>query len=114
MSKVFSLKGLFCLLIAVASLSFFSCAKEVLPTRMEQFYSESRGLSEVSIDSIKTFTTKFSSFVGSYPESRQDKLFNPTLDNIRNAAAIYGYKLVEVKVGFTINDEWDGETNIYF
>ena len=101
--------------VAAIALVISSCSKEVITTsRMESFYSESQGLPQCTIDSIKTFTSKFSSYVGSYPESRQDELFEPTVDNIRNACALHGYKLVEVNVGITINDEWLPDTIIYF
>ena len=113
MNKIFSLKGVFCLLVAVASLNIISCAKEVI-THMELFYNESRGLSEVTLDSLKTFTNKFGCYVANYPESRQDKLFEPTVSNIRNAAALHGCKLVEVNIGITFEDEFLEDTTIYF
>ena len=81
---------------------------------MELLYNESQGLPEVSIDSIKSFTAKFGSYVGSYPESRQDELYEPTVDNIRYAASLHGYQLVELKIGITLNTDWDDDVLIEF
>lgn len=112
--RFFSLKGLFCSLFAVAALAFSSCEKEVSLSRMELLYNESQGLPQVSIDSIKSFTAKFDNYVGSNPESKQDELYVPTVDNIRYAASLHGYKLVDLTISITINDEWEGETFIEF
>ena len=114
MKKFYSLKGLFCSLFAVAALGLTSCEKEVSLSHMELLYNESQGLPEVSIDSIKSFTAKFDNYVGSNPESKQDELYVPTVDNIRYAASLHGYNLAELTISITFNDEWEGETFIEF
>ena len=79
-------------------------------------FNESVNLPQATLDSITNFTHKFGGYVGSHPESRQDKYFDPTLQNLRDAAALYGYTIKETTftAGITVNDEWDGETYIYF
>ena len=98
----------------MAALGFSSCEKEVSISRMELFYNESQGLPEVSLDSIKSFNAKFGNYVGSNPESKQDELYVPTVDNIRYAASLHDCNLADLTISITINDEWDGETFISF
>ena len=108
----------FALLFIVLSLAFASCEKEVMEelTPMHSMFNESVNLPQATLDSITNFTHKFGGYVGSHPESRQDKYFDPTLQNLRDAAALYGYTIKETTVttGITVNDEWDGEKIIYF
>ena len=108
----------FALMFIVLPLAFASCEKEVMEelTPMHSMFNESVNLPQATLDSITTFTHKFGGYVGSHPESRQDKYFDPTLQNLRDAAALYGYTIKEssVTTGVTVNDEWDGEKIIYF
>ena len=121
MKKTLSLKGLFCLMITVLVIGFTSCEKDnnaekVKPVdNMELFFNESKGLPETSMDSVNSFVKKFSAHIKTYPESQNSEYFNPTVDNMSYACSVFGYKLiVNVGVGITINDEWDGEYNYYF
>ena len=95
-----------------------SCEKEQMAdsTPMYQMYTESVNLPQATLDSITNFTHKFSGYVGSHPDSRQDQYFAPTFQNLRNAAALYGYTIRETTVttGVTVNDEWAGEKYIAF
>lgn len=81
---------------------------------MQQLYQESQKLSDASIDSIKTFTTKFSGYISAKPASQEDELYQPTIDNISNAAAQYGYKLTVANVGVMVETAWDGEKRLTF
>ena len=105
-------------LILLLALLLVSCEKEqmVESTPMYQMYTESVNLPQATLDSITNFTYKFSGYVGSHPDSRQDQYFAPTLQNLRNAAALYGYTIRETTVttGVTVNDEWAGEKYITF
>ena len=105
-------------LILLLALFFVSCEKEQMAesTPMYQMYTESVNLPQATLDSITNFTYKFSGYVGSHPDSRQDQYFAPTLQNLRNAAALYGYTIRETTVttGVTVNDEWAGEKCITF
>lgn len=106
------------MLCLAVSLSFVSCEKEVMEeiTPMRSMFNESVTLPQATLDSIANFTYKFGGYVGSHPESRQDQYFAPTLQNLRDAAALHGYTIkgTTVTAGITVNDEWDGETFIYF
>ncbi len=108
----------FALLFIFLPLAFASCEKEVMDdlTPMHSMFNESVNLPKATLDSITNFTHKFGGYVGSHPESRQDQYFYPTLQNMRDAAALYGYTIKETTVttGITVNDEWDSETIIYF
>ena len=108
----------FALMCIALPLAFASCEKDVMEelTPMHSMFNESVNLQQATLDSITNFTHKFGGYVGSHPESRQDKYFDPTLQNLRDAAALYGYTIKETTVtaGITVNDEWDGETYIYF
>ena len=105
-------------LILLAALLSVSCEKELMveSTPMYQMYNESVNLPQATLDSITNFTHKFSGYVGSHPDSRQDQYFAPTFQNLRNAAALYGYTIREttVTIGVTVNDEWAGEKYIAF
>jgi len=105
-------------LILFMVLLFVSCEKEqmVESTPMYQMYTESVNLPQATLDSITNFTYKFGGYVGSHPDSRQDQYFAPTLQNLRNAAALYGYTIRETTVttGVTVNDEWAGDKYITF
>ena len=121
MKELFSLKGLFCMMATALVIGFTSCDKDnnaenVKPVdNMELFFNESKGLSETSMDSVNSFIDKFSTHIKKYPESQNSEYFNPTVDNMSYACSVFGYKLiVNVGVGITINDEWDGEYNYYF
>ena len=105
-------------LILLVALLTVSCEKEQMAesTPMYQMYTESVNLPQATLDSITNFTHKFGGYVGSHPDCRQDQYFAPTLQNLRNAAALYGYTIRETTVttGVTVNDEWDGEKYIAF
>ncbi len=105
-------------LILLVALLTVSCEKEQMAesTPMYQMYTESVNLPQATLDSITNFTHKFGGYVGSHPDSRQDQYFAPTFQNLRNAAALYGYTIRETTVttGVTVNDEWAGEKYIAF
>ncbi|MBR6128656.1 MAG: redoxin domain-containing protein, partial [Bacteroidaceae bacterium] len=103
--------------IAVLPLAFASCESEVMEelTPMCQMYNESVNLPQATLDSITNFTHKFGGYVGSHPESRQDKYFDPTLQNLRDAAALYvaGHAQVKCHVeGILETDAWGDEVII--
>jgi len=109
-----SLKGIFLLFIAILASSVVSCEKEVNYTQMFQFYEESIELPDATVDSIKSFNTKFSSYVIKNPESRQDEYFEPTVANVRHAADINGISLTDLRIVITIDTTWDRDTTIYY
>ena len=113
--RVFCVCMLLCLLMPFALCSCDKQATDAL-TPMHQMYNESINLPQATLDSITTFTHKFGGYVGSHPESRQDQFFDPTLQNLRDAAALYGYSVKDatLNTSITVNDEWAGETFIFF
>ena len=81
---------------------------------MEQMYVESKNLPETSIDSIKSFTSKFGNYIKANPASMNNEYYTPTVENISYACSVFGYQLNISKTGITINTEWDGETIINY
>ena len=75
----------FALMFIALPLAFASCEKDVMEelTPMHSMFNESVNLPQATLDSITNFTHKFGGYVGSHPESRQDKYFDPTLQNLR-------------------------------
>ena len=114
MKKVLTLKGLFCLMFASASLAFASCNKDDSWIRMVQFYEESQSLPEASKDSIISFNKQFVDFVGAHPGAESDDLYQPTRDNIDYAAEVHGFKFGSLNIIITIDDSWDGEEEYHF
>ena len=81
---------------------------------MHLMYNESRGLPSTSIDSVKTFTTKFSNYLKTNPEGWKDEYCNPTIENMKYACTVFGYKLEVTTVAFRFNTEWGEGQTIYF
>ena len=113
-----SLKGMFLMLFASMAIYLSSCDKndevvEQVPAEarpMELLYNESKGLAETSADSVTNFAQKFCDHMNSHLNDQNNEYFQPTVDNIEYAATVFGYKLtINMGVGITINDEWDGE-----
>ncbi len=118
--NISSLKGAFCLLIATLAIGFTSCDKndateQPAPRTMELLYIESKGLPETSADSVFSFGNKFCAHMNKNLNDQYDEYFQPTVDNMVNAAAGFGYKLtINTGISIKINDEWLGDTTIYF
>jgi len=104
----------------VASASFLctltSCEKEVTLTPMYKMYEESVALPDAQLDSIDRFTTKFNKYVRTYPESREDTFYEPTVENVREALSLYGREYEEVNVSFTIvvDTTWEKVTHLTY
>ena len=114
--QVLTLKSAFIAIFLLLALGFASCEKEnniendKTVDDMELFFIESNGLPETSMDSVKSFTSKFGSYVKANPASTKSEYYNPTVENISYACSVFGYKLtVNTGVSILVNDEWDGE-----
>ena len=100
--------------------SFVSCDKsdtieQSAPRAMELLYIESKGLPETSADSVFSFGHKFCDHMNKNMNDQYDEYFQPTVDNMVNAAAGFGYKLtINTGISIKINDEWLVDTTIYF
>jgi hypothetical protein len=89
------------------------CSKDDI-SPMHQMYNESIGLPSTSIDSVKTFTTKFSNYLKANPAGWNDEYCNPTIENMKYACSVFGYKLEITSVAFLLNTEWEDEMVIKF
>lgn len=104
----------FCVLLFVLMLFVgVGCSKDDI-SPMHQMYNESMGLPSTSIDSVKTFTTKFSNYLKSNPAGWNDEYCNPTIENMKYACSVFGYELNITSVAFHFNTEWEGEYIIEF
>jgi hypothetical protein len=72
---------------------------------MESFYLESVKLPSVTIDSVKSFSSKVEGFTRSYPWAVEHQRYPQIKENIKSAS---------LRISITINDEWDGDTIIHF
>jgi len=119
-NKVLTLKGAFIAFLSMMMIGFASCDKnssfedEQPNNSMELMFVESKGLPETSIDSVKSFTSKFAGYLKANPASANSEYYEPTVENISSACSVFGYKLTVVHTGVTINTEWDGEYFISF
>ena len=89
-------------------LVMMACEKEVLSDEypeMEGFYVESCGLSDVTTDSVKSFTIKVNNYTVDYPESKHHSLYPMIQANIKSAS---------LRITIECDTTWDGETHINF
>ena len=116
--QVLTLKSAFIAIFLLLALGFASCEKEnniendKSVDDMELFFIESNGLPETSMDSVKSFISKFSAHIKTYPESQISEYFNPTVDNMSHACSVFGYELTIVKTGFLLETDWLPDTSI--
>ena len=106
------------MMLFVLALCFASCDKSDLSeneganSNMEKMFVESKSLPETSIDSIRSFTSKFGSYIKANPASKNNEYYNPTIENISYACSVFGYQLKVLNLGITINSEWVGASFI--
>ncbi len=72
---------------------------------MTEFYTESCGLMDVPVDSVRHFKMKVDGFTDVFPDSKSHRLYPKIQANIKAAS---------FRLTIIINDEWDGETFMYF
>ena len=72
---------------------------------MESYYKESVSLPLVTLDSVKTFSSKVDGYVAQYPQAKNHRRYSQIQENIKAAS---------LRINITINDEWDGDTVIKF
>jgi hypothetical protein len=94
-------------LCLLASFILPSCEKAVIDEypQMEAYYVESKGLSSVTIDSVRTFSSKVDGFVTTYPIAKEHEKYPLIQANIKSAS---------LRIAITVNDEWAGDTIIHF
>ena len=83
------------------------CEKEVVDEfpQMEEYYVESKGLVDVTVDSVKLFKSKVDGFVATYPLAVEHEKYPLIQENI---------KVASFRLTITFNEEWNGETHINF
>jgi hypothetical protein len=72
---------------------------------MESFYVESKGLNSVTVDSVRTFSSKVDGYVAVNPLAKEHRRYPQILQNIKTAS---------LRLSISINDEWDGDTHINY
>lgn len=72
---------------------------------MQAYYVESYNLGVAASDSVQRFRQKVDTFVAQHTDAADDPLYASIRDNIQSAW---------LRLNITVNDEWDGETYIYF
>jgi len=95
-------------LLFATCLMVMSCEKDVIGEgypEMEGFYTESCGLPEVTIDSVKLFSTKVNDYTTEYPESKEHSLYPKIQANIKSAS---------LRITITADTTWAGETHVNF
>ena len=100
-------KGLIIILLVFSISWFASCEKDVydINPQMESFYMESVQLPSVTIDSVKSFSSKVEGFTRSYPWAVEHQRYPQIKENIKSAF---------LRITITINDEWAGDTIIHY
>ena len=86
---------------------FVGCEKDVydINPQMESFYVESMQLTSASADSIKSFSNKVDGFTMSYPWAVEHERYPQIMENIKSAS---------LRISITTNEEWDGDSIIFF
>ena len=72
---------------------------------MEAYYTESKGLSAVTIDSVSLFKNKVDGFVTANPIAKEHEKYPLILDNIKSAS---------LRITITCDTTWAGEKTFHF
>lgn len=103
------MKQSFVALLLLLSASFIlpSCEKAVIDEypQMESFYVESKGLNFVTIDSVRTFSSKVDGFVAVNPLAKEHEECPLIQANIKSAS---------LRLTITVDTTWAGEKTINF
>lgn len=94
-------------LLLVASILLPSCEKAVMEEypQMEAYYIESKGLNSVTIDSVRTFSSKVDGFVAVNPLAKEHEKYPLIQANIKSAS---------LRLTITVDTTWAGEKTINF
>ena len=103
----------------ITPLQFFQSYVDNMPKRVDprtrKFISdrtvghhktvESKGLNSVSIDSVRTFSSKVDGYVRVYPLAKEHEKYPLILDNIKEAS---------LRITISVDTVWGGDTIIHF
>ncbi len=87
---------------------FASCSGESDAPRyaeMQDYYTESIRLPQVTIDSVTLFSRKVDTFVGLHPDATDDPLYPQIRNNIRQAS---------LRFTIEVDTAWNGEIHIVY
>lgn len=100
-------KGMILLLLVFAISWFTSCEKEVydINPQMESFYMESVQLPSVTIDSVKSFSSKIDGFTRSYPWAVEHQRYPQIKENIKSAS---------IRITLEVDTTWAGVDTYHF
>ena len=100
-------KLLFILICIVIGFMLPSCEKDEFDVnpQMEAYYIESLQLPSVTIDSVKTFSSKVNGFTRTYPMALEHEKYPLIKENIKAAS---------LRITITCDTTWTGETHINF
>ena len=98
--------AIFCIMSFLICMVLPSCEKEVydINPQMEAYYQESVQLPSVTIDSVRSFSSKVDGFTRSYPWAVEHERYPQIKENIREASA---------RITIDIDTTWAG-TNTYY
>ncbi len=88
----------------ITCLMVIGCEKDIA-SYMENYYTDSMGLQDVSLDSVNVFSTKVENYVIKFPEEKANPLYPKIRNNIINAS---------IRITIECDTTWDGETHINF
>lgn len=91
----------------VIGFSLLSCEKEVydINPQMESFYMESVQLPSVTIDSVKSFSSKVDGFTRSYPWAVEHQRYPQIKENIKAAS---------IRITIEVDTTWAGVDTYHF
>lgn len=92
-------------ILALPLLLFASCYQPPISVDLKPYYEESCGLYETSLDSVLSFSGKFSDVTRGMDYS-EDPYYQPTLNNIDSAAKVF-----EITIYVTF-EEWGDDVVI--
>ncbi len=98
------MKKLIIILFLTALPLFYGCEKDAVDY-MADYYSESLGLKNVSIDSVQTFSNKVDNYVTINPEEKANPLYPKIVSNIKSAM---------VSFNITVDDNWEDSIKIEY
>ena len=100
-------KGFIMILLVFAIGWLTSCEKEVydINPQMESFYMESVQLPSVTIDSVKSFSSKVDGFTRSYPWAVEHQRYPQIKENIKSAS---------IRITLEVDTTWAGVDTYHF
>ncbi len=103
-----NIKANLSLCLLLLPLAFASCSSDsdtIRYAEIQDYYTESMNLTQVTTDSVYRFTDKVQSFIYLHPDAYDDPLIPQIEANIRKAC---------LNMTITVDPNWDGEIHINY